>query len=108
MAALKNTQVYNQALAHYKSLNCNDLNSRVVREMAYNFNASHYFVPELLESMFEYVAQQHEHITGDTVEKVLTCAYNLGYTPASLEALDYAALVLIRCVATLISCSYTL
>ncbi|XP_023166285.2 FAST kinase domain-containing protein 1, mitochondrial isoform X2 [Drosophila hydei] len=93
---LKNTQVYNQALAHYKSLNCNDLNSRVVREMAYNFNASHYFVPELLESMFEYVTQQHEHITGDTVEKVLTCAYNLGYTPASLEALDYAALVLIR------------
>ncbi|XP_030241889.1 uncharacterized protein LOC115563291 [Drosophila navojoa] len=93
---LKNSQVYNQALAHYKTLQCNDLNSRVVREMAYNFNASHYYVPELLESMFDYVAQQHEHITGDTVEKVLTCAYNLGYTPASLEALDYAALVLIR------------
>lgn len=96
--------MYNQALAHYKTLQCNDLNSRVVREMAYNFNASHYFVPELLESMFDYVAQQHEHVTGDTVEKVLTCAYNLGYTPASLEALDYAALVLIRCVDKLISC----
>lgn len=48
--------------------------------------------------MFGYVAKQHEHVTGDTVEKVLTCAYNLGYTPASLEALDYAALVLLRYV----------
>ncbi|XP_030555917.1 uncharacterized protein LOC115759182 [Drosophila novamexicana] len=93
---LKNTQVYNQALLHYKTLQCNDLNSRVLREMAYNFNASHFFVAGLLESMFDYIAQQHEHITGDTVEKVLTCAYNLGYTPASLEALDYAALVLLR------------
>ncbi|EDW02889.1 uncharacterized protein LOC6562320 [Drosophila grimshawi] len=93
---LKNTQAYSQALAHYKSLQCKDLNSRVVRDMAYNFNASHFFVPELLESMFDYVAQQHEHITGDTVEKVLTCAYNLGYTPASLEPLDYAASVLLR------------
>lgn len=51
--------------------------------------------------MFGYVAKQHEHVTGDTVEKVLTCAYNLGYTPTSLEALDYAALVLLRYVVDL-------
>ncbi|KAL7738775.1 hypothetical protein ACLKA6_001174 [Drosophila palustris] len=94
--SLKNTQIYNVALSRYKTLQCKDLNSRVVRDMAYNFNSSHFFVPELLESMFDYVAQQHEHVTGDTVEKVLTCAYNLGYTPASLESLDYAATVLLR------------
>ncbi|XP_017056431.1 uncharacterized protein LOC108098194 isoform X2 [Drosophila ficusphila] len=94
--ALKNTVVYNQALSQYKSLHCNDLSSRVVRDMAYNFNASHFFVPELLESMFGYISEQHEHITGDTVEKVLTCSYNLGYTPASIEALNHAAEVLLR------------
>ncbi|XP_030377420.1 uncharacterized protein LOC115626256 isoform X2 [Scaptodrosophila lebanonensis] len=94
--SLKNTVSYNQALARFKTIDCNDLNSRTVREMAYNFNASHFIVPELLESMFCYVAQQHAHITGDTVEKVLTCSYNLGYTPENLEALDYAALVLLR------------
>ncbi|EDW76328.1 uncharacterized protein Dwil_GK14716 [Drosophila willistoni] len=93
---LKNTQVYNEALALYKTLNCNDLSSRVVRDMAYNFNASHFFVPEMLDSMFDYIAQQHQHITGDTVEKVLTCSYNLGYTPNSLEALERAGNILLR------------
>ncbi|KAH8281969.1 hypothetical protein KR054_004538 [Drosophila jambulina] len=93
---LKNTLVYNQALVLYKSLHCKDLNSRVVRDMAYNFNASHFFVPELLESMFGYVSEQHDHVTGDTVEKVLTCAYNLGYTPASPHVLHNVAEVLLR------------
>ncbi|SPP86099.1 uncharacterized protein LOC117588125 [Drosophila guanche] len=93
---LKNTLVYMQALSLYKTLHCKDLSSRVVRDMAYNFNASHFFVPELLESMFGYIAEQHEHITGDTVEKVLTCSYNLGYTPASPETLERAASVLLR------------
>ncbi|ALC38431.1 CG31643 [Drosophila busckii] len=94
--SLKNTQVYKNALSCYKSLKTHDLSSRVVRDMAYNFNSSNFFVPELLESMFEYIKDQHAHITGDTVEKVLTCAYNLGYTPQSIESLDYAALVLLR------------
>ncbi|XP_017004207.2 uncharacterized protein [Drosophila takahashii] len=93
---LKNTVVYNQALLQYKRLNCNDLNSRVVRDMAYNFNTSHFCVPELLESMYGYISEQYEHITGDTVEKVLTCSYNLGFTPASQEALEYSSRVLLR------------
>jgi len=88
--------VYNQALAQYKNLHCNDLNSRVVRDMAYNFNASNFFVPELLESMFAYISEQHDHVSGDTVEKVLTCSYNLGYMPASVEALNHASEVLLR------------
>lgn len=95
-AALKNTVVYNKSLSLYKSLHCKDLSSRVVRDMAYNFNASQFLVPELLESMFGYISEQHKHVTGDTVEKVLTCSYNLGYTPTSLEVLEHASEVLIR------------
>ncbi|XP_034099908.2 FAST kinase domain-containing protein 1, mitochondrial isoform X1 [Drosophila albomicans] len=94
--SLKNTQVYNLALERYKTLSIEDLNSRVVRDMAYNFNTSHFVVPALLESMFKYMTLQYNHITGDTVEKVLTCAYNLGYTPASLESLEYAAEIILR------------
>ncbi|XP_017079482.2 FAST kinase domain-containing protein 1, mitochondrial [Drosophila eugracilis] len=93
---LKNTLVYNQALLHYKSIQCNDLNSRVVRDMAYNFNASNFCIPELLESMFSYVSKQNEHITGETVEKVLTCSYNLGYTPENIEVLNHASRILLR------------
>ncbi|EDV31548.1 uncharacterized protein Dana_GF14495, isoform A [Drosophila ananassae] len=94
--SLKNTVVYNKSLSLYKSLHCKDLSSRVVRDMAYNFNASQFLVPELLESMFGYISEQHKHVTGDTVEKVLTCSYNLGYTPTSLEVLEHASEVLIR------------
>ncbi|KAH8281222.1 hypothetical protein KR044_011662 [Drosophila immigrans] len=94
--SLKNSQVYKQALARYKTINSEDLNSRVVRDMAYNFNASHFFVPELLRSMFDYMAQHHDYIAGETVEKILTCAYNLGYSPSSLESLEYAADIILR------------
>ncbi|KAH8240818.1 hypothetical protein KR026_005805 [Drosophila bipectinata] len=94
--SLKNTVVYNKSLSLYKSLHCKDLSSRVVRDMAYNFNASQFLVPELLESMFGYISEQHKHVTGDTVEKVLTCSYNLGYTPTSMEVLHHASEVLLR------------
>ncbi|KAH8413964.1 hypothetical protein KR009_008984 [Drosophila setifemur] len=93
---LKNTVVYNKALSLYKCIEYKDFSSRVVRDLAYNLNASHFLIPELLESMLGYISEQHKHIRGDTVEKVVTCSYNLGYTPVSLKVMDYAADVLLR------------
>ena len=64
--------------------------------MSYNFLATNYFVPEVLENMFNYVEKNYEHVMGETVEKLLTCTYNLGYTPQSYEALHYAGDILLR------------
>lgn len=58
--------------------------------------ATNYFVPEILDQMFTYIENNHEYITGETVEKLLTCTYNLGYTPQSFDSLHYAGSILLR------------
>uniref|UniRef100_A0A1A9ZWA2 RAP domain-containing protein n=1 Tax=Glossina pallidipes TaxID=7398 RepID=A0A1A9ZWA2_GLOPL len=93
---LKNSVIYHRILAKYKDVKCNDLNSRILKDMAYNFTATNYLAPEMLESMFEYITNNYEHVAGDTVEKVLTCAYNLGYMPKSSEPLQKASLIMLR------------
>lgn len=95
-AALQNSVVYHKTLQKYKEIQCEDLNSRIMRDMAYNFLATNYIVPEVLEVMFKYVQNHYEHILGETVEKLLSCAYNLGYTPESYESLEYAGFILLR------------
>ncbi|XP_005177835.3 FAST kinase domain-containing protein 1, mitochondrial isoform X1 [Musca domestica] len=93
---LQNSVVYHKTLQKYKEIQCEDLNSRIMRDMSYNFLATNYIVPEVLEVMFKYVQNHYEHILGETVEKLLSCAYNLGYTPESYESLEYAGFILLR------------
>ncbi|XP_073823104.1 FAST kinase domain-containing protein 1, mitochondrial isoform X2 [Musca autumnalis] len=94
--SLQNSVVYHKTLQKYKEIHCEDLNSRIMRDMAYNFLATNYFVPEVLEVMFKYLENNYEHILGETVEKLLSCTYNLGYTPQSYESLEYAGYILLR------------
>ncbi|XP_017468896.1 PREDICTED: uncharacterized protein LOC108360933 isoform X3 [Rhagoletis zephyria] len=94
--SFKNKTIYYEALDRYKQLDYKEINSRTIREMAFNFNAANCSVPIALEAMFRYIEHHHEVVIGDTVEKVLTCAYNLGYAPQSNTALYNAALVLKR------------
>ncbi|XP_013110669.2 FAST kinase domain-containing protein 1, mitochondrial [Stomoxys calcitrans] len=93
---LQNSVVYHRTLQKYREIQSQDLNSRSIKDMAYNFLATNYFVPEILENMFKYVQNNNEHILGETVEKILSCAYNLGYTPQTNEPLEYAGLILLR------------
>ncbi|XP_023306330.2 FAST kinase domain-containing protein 1, mitochondrial [Lucilia cuprina] len=94
--SLKNSVIYHKTLQKYKEIQCQDLNSRIIKDMSYNFLATNYVVPEILENMFTYLETNHEHIAGETVEKLLTCTYNLGYTPQSYDALHYAGVILLR------------
>ena len=96
MKGLRNSVVYHKTLQRYKNIACDDLNSRIIKDMSYNFLATNYFVPEVLENMFSYVEKNYEHVMGETVEKLLTCTYNLGYTPQSYEPLHYAGDILLR------------
>lgn len=96
--ALQNSVVYHKTLEKYKGIKCQDLNSRSLKDMAYNFNATNYFVPEVLEVMFTYLQNNYDHILGETAEKVLSCSYNLGYAPQSNAPLEHAGLILLRSV----------
>ncbi|KAM7353804.1 FAST kinase domain-containing protein 1, mitochondrial [Cochliomyia hominivorax] len=94
--SLKNSVIYHKTLQKYKEIKCDDLNSRIIKDMAYNFMATNYLVPEVLDNMFAYLETNYEHVMGETVEKLLTCMYNLGYTPQSYDALHYAGQILLR------------
>lgn len=94
--ALKNSVIYHKVLQKYKEIQCDDLNSRAIRDMSYNLMATNYLATEVLESMYKYLENNYEHMIGETVEKLLTCTYNLGYTPESCESLQYAGQVLLR------------
>lgn len=74
------------------------LNSRAIREITFNMNASRYLMPSLCADMVQYVIDNRDYVMGDTVEKVLYCCYNLGYQPRSDEVLDAALHIINRWV----------
>ncbi|XP_014096541.2 uncharacterized protein [Bactrocera oleae] len=94
--SLKNKTIYQEALGRYNQLDYSELNSRIIREMAYNFNISNCIVPIAMEAMFTYIEKNHRYLIGETVEKVLSCGYNLGYIPQSQAVLNSAAFILKR------------
>lgn len=96
--ALKNKTIFQEALDRYNQLDYSEINSRVIREMAYNFNESNCILPIAMEAMFKYIENNYSHVIGETVEKVLSCAYNLGYTPKSEAVLNSTAFILKRYV----------
>ncbi|CAD6997622.1 unnamed protein product [Ceratitis capitata] len=94
--SLKEKYIYQAALERYNLMDYDEINSRAIREMAYNFSASNCTVPIALEAMFTYIEKHHEHVIGETVEKVLSCAFNQGYVPKSESVLGKAATILKR------------
>uniref|UniRef100_A0A0A1XMT6 FAST kinase domain-containing protein 1 n=1 Tax=Zeugodacus cucurbitae TaxID=28588 RepID=A0A0A1XMT6_ZEUCU len=94
--SLKHKTIYQEALDRYNQLDYSEINSRIIREMTYNFNISNCIVPTAMEAMFTYIEDNHRHVIGETVEKVLSCAYNLGYIPQSEAVFNSAAFILKR------------
>ncbi|KAG0713599.1 FAST kinase domain-containing protein 1, mitochondrial [Chionoecetes opilio] len=64
-----------------------ELNSRHIRDICLCFINTLYLAPDILEAMSEYIVKNKEHILADTMEVMLTCFYNVGYTPQSVEPL---------------------
>ncbi|XP_037957468.1 FAST kinase domain-containing protein 1, mitochondrial isoform X2 [Teleopsis dalmanni] len=93
---LKNSVTYHNALNKYKEVDLSDLNSRLIRDITINLTTSNFIIPELLDAMCNYVEKNYEYVTADTVEKLLTCCYHLGYTPKTLTLFEYAASMLMR------------
>ncbi|XP_027212098.2 FAST kinase domain-containing protein 1, mitochondrial [Penaeus vannamei] len=60
-----------------------ELNSRHLRNIAMYFQHTKYLAPELLDAMADYIIENEEYVLQDTVERMLTCIYYLGYHPTS-------------------------
>lgn len=59
-----------------------ELNSRLVRDISLCFIRTKYLAPQILDTMAQYILDNQEYVMADTVERVLTCLYNLGYYTA--------------------------
>lgn len=72
------------------------LNSRTIREIAFNLNSSNFRNDSVCDQMVEYVLENWEHVTGDTIEKILTCCYNFSYFPEKLEFFERCGEIISR------------
>ncbi|XP_055920342.1 FAST kinase domain-containing protein 1, mitochondrial isoform X2 [Eupeodes corollae] len=92
----RKSSIYQQALNKYNHINANALDSRMLRDMSYNLSTSNFVAPEVLEKMFSYIMKNENYVTGDTAEKIISCSYNLGYSPQLQESLDSIARIVVR------------
>jgi hypothetical protein len=47
-----------------------ELNSRGIRDIAYNLTLCNYRMDLICDQFIDYLLENYEHVTGDTVEKV--------------------------------------
>lgn len=74
----RKTQVYKRVMDKYSQILPSPINSRLIRDITFNLNSSHFSVPTLMNQIFSYISENKEFVIGDTVEKVLFSSYNQG------------------------------
>ncbi|CAG9797447.1 unnamed protein product [Chironomus riparius] len=65
-----------------------ELNSRTIREICHSLQVAKFCNDSVCDQFFNYVVDNKDIVTGETVEKILTTCYNLSYFPENPEALD--------------------
>lgn len=91
----RKTEVYKKVMEKYTQIIPSPINSRLIRDITFNLNSSHFSIPSLMSHIFSYIADSKEYVIGDTVEKVLFSAYNQGILNIPTNVLN-ACLSIIR------------
>lgn len=73
-----------------------ELNSRTIREVSFNLISCNFRNDNVCDRMVDYVLENWEHVTGDTIEKILTCCYTFSYFPEKLEFYERCGEILSR------------
>jgi hypothetical protein len=72
------------------------MTSRLLRDATFNLNPHRCLVPTMMELMVQYVNDHGTDMLGDTVEKLLSFCYWLGYIPESDQFTQIAANAIMR------------
>lgn len=72
------------------------LNSRLIRDIAFNMSLCNFRMDQISNQFVDYTLENWEHVTGDTVEKILTCCYTFSYFPERPEFFDRSSEIIIR------------
>lgn len=91
----KKSKVFKEVVRRFETVDF-AMTSRIIRDTTMNLNLSRIKAPELLETFLNYIVQQSDSITGDTVEKILHTCFSLGHDTANHEALQLAAGIIQR------------
>lgn len=66
---MKHSSLFYEVISRYEGKK-HELNSRLIRDIAYNLNVSNFRVDSLCNQFLDYIVDNYDSVTGDTVEKV--------------------------------------
>jgi hypothetical protein len=80
----RKTELFSKLMEMYESNN-DPLDSRLIRDVTYNLNSANYLSNRILTRALHYIDDNTDAVSGDTVEKVLHCCYNVGFLNDNFE-----------------------
>ena len=75
--------MFHKMIKFYQKPKHDDLNSRTIRESAFNMTACNFRIDGMCDQFIDYILENWEHVTGDTIEKV--CSGYEEIVPRSAE-----------------------
>lgn len=92
---MKDSQLFYDIMKWYDKPNL-ELNSRAIREICHSVQSSKFAHDTVCDQFFNYIINNSETVTGETVEKVLTTCYNLSYFPENPDAFECCSQIIDR------------
>ncbi|KAG5675734.1 hypothetical protein PVAND_005612 [Polypedilum vanderplanki] len=85
--ASRDSQLFYEIMNWYNN-NKLDLNSRKIREICHALQVTKFSNETVCDQFINYVVENKDYVTGETVEKILTTCYNLSYFPDDMQVFD--------------------
>uniref|UniRef100_A0A336KMZ3 CSON011909 protein n=1 Tax=Culicoides sonorensis TaxID=179676 RepID=A0A336KMZ3_CULSO len=92
----RKSNLFQKIIGKYDAIQDFCLSSRTIRDITFNLVMSSYQSPQLFEKFVHYIIQNKHYVGGETLEKTLTCFYNLGYIPGNEEFYELSNKIIAR------------
>lgn len=76
--------LFQQIITKYDNLQV-ELNSRIIRDITLNLITCNYRHTKLFEKFIDYTIHNKDYVVGETLEKIITCFFGVGYNPENEE-----------------------
>jgi len=93
---LRDNALFHKMINYFNTDEKLDLNSRLIRDIIFNLTFCNSRIDPISNQFVDYTLENWEHMSGDTVGKILTYFYNHSYYPEKPEFLDRSSEMIIR------------
>lgn len=91
----RKSEIFQKLITKYHDYD-GDLNSRIIRDIAYNLSTSNHHAANIFDNFMRYTITNSTYVSGETLEKIITCFYSLGYVPDNEEFLATCKMIIDR------------